>query len=69
MKGWLITLLKYRTKEASVMSIDPKTWEKRSINGELCGIIACDEPPIIQCPQCKTHYCNKHKTIHKHHLE
>ena len=50
------------------MSIDPKIWEERSINGELCGIIACDEPPIVQCPQCKTHYCNKHKNVHKHRL-
>ena len=50
------------------MSIDPKIWEERSINGELCGIIACDEPPTIQCPLCKTHYCSRHKEIHKHSL-
>jgi hypothetical protein len=50
------------------MSIDPKVWEERSINGELCGIIGCDESPSIQCSQCQTHYCNNHKNVHKHRL-
>ncbi len=51
------------------MSIDPKTWEKRSIVGEICGIIACDNPPTTQCSQCKTYYCNEHKSVHKHRLD
>jgi len=51
------------------MSIDPREWEKRSINGEICGILGCDSPPTIQCTQCKTHYCDEHRNIHKHKLE
>ena len=47
------------------MSIDPKMWEKRSVDGELCGFIACDKPPTVQCFQCKTHYCTEHKKVHK----
>jgi hypothetical protein len=51
------------------MSIDPRQWEKRSINGEICGIHGCNNTPKMQCPQCKTHYCEEHKNIHKHKLE
>jgi len=51
------------------MSIDPREWEERSINGELCGIIGCNMPPSIQCPKCKAHYCNDHKDIHKHEIK
>jgi hypothetical protein len=50
------------------MSIDPKEWEKRSVKGELCGIIACNNSPTVQCSQCSTHYCDEHKNIHKHPL-
>ena len=39
------------------MSIDPREWEKRSESGELCGMLGCNNPPTIQCAQCKTHYC------------
>ncbi len=48
------------------MSIDPREWQERSINGELCGIVGCRKLPSIQCPECQTHYCNDHKDIHKH---
>jgi hypothetical protein len=51
------------------MSIDPKEWEKRSIDGEICGMIACDNTPALQCFQCKTHYCNEHRDVHKHRLD
>ena len=51
------------------MSIDPREWEKRSESGELCGMLGCNNPPTIQCAQCKTHYCDEHKVIHKHQLE
>ena len=50
------------------MSIDPREWEKRSMSGEICGILGCDNPPTIQCPHCRTHYCNEHKNVHKHKL-
>ncbi len=51
------------------MSIDPKIWEKRSLAGEIRGIITCDNPPTAQCSQCKIHYCNEHKNLHKHRLD
>ena len=51
------------------MSIDPREWEKRSESGELCGMLGCNNPPTIQCPQCKTHYCDEHKVIHRHQLD
>lgn len=48
------------------MSIDPREWQERSIIGELCGVVGCSKHPSIQCPKCKTHYCNDHKDIHLH---
>jgi hypothetical protein len=46
--------------------IDHNEWRNNSINGIVCGIILCHNPPIIQCPKCFLHYCSERVKTHFH---
>lgn len=41
-------------------------WKTRSINGEVCAVPMCSNPPKIQCPNCFVHYCYDHVKNHFH---
>ncbi len=43
-----------------------KDWSNRSINGEVCGILACTGDPTSKCPHCNHFYCYEHIKIHFH---
>ncbi len=38
-------------------------WKKRSEYGEVCGILGCDDKPVVSCPHCGNWYCEGHKFV------
>lgn len=48
------------------MSVTADEWRKRSLNGEVCAIMFCVNPPKNQCPKCNIHYCYEHIGLHMH---
>ena len=53
-----------KTKEKFVDQIGE--WKRRSENGEVCGILGCEDKPAIHCQNCGNWYCKDHSTIHFH---
>ena len=43
------------------MKITSEEWKKKSENGDVCGILGCDDKPIVQCTLWKNWYCEGHK--------
>jgi hypothetical protein len=40
-----------------------KDWKRMSEQGEVCGILGCNEQPTIQCQHCRNWYCETHKWV------
>ena len=46
--------------------MDWREWSNRSVNGEVCGILGCEEKPTSKCPLCNHFYCYDHISVHLH---
>ena len=44
--------------------INWQEWSNRSINGEVCGMMGCEEDPTSKCTHCNHFYCYEHIKIH-----
>ncbi len=47
-------------------SITLEEWREKSQKGSVCGMIGCQNKPVIKCDICGNHYCDEHSKIHFH---
>jgi hypothetical protein len=43
-----------------------ENWRDRSLRGEVCGVVGCQNFPANQCPTCHLHYCYQDAKNHFH---
>ena len=46
--------------------IEIEEWKIRSERGDVCGIVGCEDEPIVYCPRCGNWYCGEHSHMHFH---
>ena len=45
------------------MEIDGHEWAVMSKRGEVCGILGCQNEPIVTCLHCGNGYCGEHSGV------
>ncbi|TET10082.1 hypothetical protein E3J84_04470 [Candidatus Aerophobetes bacterium] len=42
---------------------DVEVWAAKSRKGEVCGILGCQNKPVVKCKHCFNMYCEEHKGV------
>lgn len=54
------------TEERNIFGMQIGEWKKMSECGEVCGILGCENMPIVSCHYCGNWYCDEHRFVHFH---